>query len=176
MQVSQGPPSAPSQQVYSPPPQGYSPPQQGYGQPPQGYGPPQQGYGPPPQGYCPPPQAYGHGAPLAGPMGGYEAPPAYTATPQGSICSAAPGQAAYPKAPAGGYAVPAPAPQVGPVTGQFDAGARFTANNPPSIPPPPPGVAPTAVQAAAMQGQQVVMGQKEGGVLSGSGSGGYTFW
>ena len=38
------------------------------------------------------------------------------------------------------------------------------------------GVAPTAVQAAAMQGQQVVMGQKEGGVLSGSGSGGYTFW
>ena len=75
MQVSQGPPSAPSQQVYSPPPQGYSPPQQGYGQPPQGYGPPQQGYGPPPQGYGPPPQAYGHGAPLAGPMGGYEAPP-----------------------------------------------------------------------------------------------------
>ena len=131
-QLSQGPPSAPSQQVYSPPPQEYSPPQQGYGQPPQGYGPPQQGYGPPPQ-------AYGHGAPLAGPMGGYEAPPAYTATPQGSICSAAPGQAAYPKAPAGGYAVPAPAPQVGPVTGQFDAGARFTANNPPSIPPPPPG-------------------------------------
>ena len=146
MQVSQGPPSAPSQQVYSPPPQGYSPPQQGYGQPPQGYGPPPQGYGPPPQGYGPPPQgygpptqAYGHGAPLAGPTGGYEAPPAYTATPQGSICSAAPGQAAYPKAPAGGYAVPAPAPQVGPVTGQFDAGARFTANNPPSIPPPPPG-------------------------------------
>merc|ERR1711884_782739 len=137
MQVSQGPPSAPSQQVYSPPPQGYGP----------------------------PPQAYGHGAPLAGPMGGYEAPPAYTATPQVSICSAAPGQAAYPKAPAGGYAVPAPAPQVGPVTGQFDAGARFTANNPPSIPPPPPGVAPTAVQAAAMQGQQVAMGQKEGGVL-----------
>ena len=82
MQVSQGPPSAPSQQVYSPPPQGYSPPQQGYGQPSQGYGPPQQGYGPPPQGYGPPPQAYGHGAPLAGPMGGYEAPPAYTATPQ----------------------------------------------------------------------------------------------
>ena len=26
------------------------------------------------------------------------------------------------------------------------------------------------------QGQQVVMGQKEGGVMSGSGSGGYTFW
>ena len=27
-----------------------------------------------------------------------------------------------------------------------------------------------------MQGGQVVMGQKEGGVLNGSGSGGYTFW
>ena len=38
------------------------------------------------------------------------------------------------------------------------------------------GVAPSAVQQAAMQGGQVVMGQKEGGVLNGSGSGGYTFW
>merc|ERR1719382_1522071 len=98
------------------------------------------------------------------PLGGvYEAPPAYTATPQGSFCSAPPGQAAYPRAPAGGYPVLAPAPQVGPITGQFDAGARFTANNPPSIPPPPPGVAPSAVQQAAMQGAQVVMGQKKGG-------------
>merc|ERR1719365_159171 len=104
-------------------------------------------------------------------MGAYEAPPAYSATPQGSICSAPPGQAgaAYPRAPAGGYPAPAPTPQVGPVTGQFDAGARFSANNPPSIPPPPPGVAPTAAQQTAMQGGQVVMRQKEGGVLNGSG-------
>jgi len=158
--VTQGPASAP--QAYYPPPA-----QQGYGYPAQA-----------PQGYGPPPQVYGAAPPSSMPMGAYEPPPAYTATPQGSICSAAPGQtgAAYPRAPAGGYSVPAPAPQVGPVTGQFDAGARFTANNPPSIPPPPPGVAPTAVQQAAMQGGQVVMGQKEGGVFNGSGSGGYTFW
>merc|ERR1712233_159679 len=164
--VPQGPPSVP--QAYYPPPAQ----QQGYGQPPQGYGPPSQGYGPPPQ-------VYGAAPPSSMPMmGAYEAPPAYTARPQGSICSGPPGLAgsAYPRAPAGGYSVPAPAPQVGPVTGQFDAGARFSANNPPSIPPPPPGVAPTAVQQAAMQGGQVVMGQKEGGFLKGSGSGGYTFW
>ena len=45
--------------------------------------------------------------------------------------------------------------QAGPVHGQFDAGARFSALAPPSIPPPPPGVAPTPAQLAAMQGQQV---------------------
>merc|ERR1712130_280408 len=61
-------------------------------------------------------------------------------------------------------------PQAGPVHGQFDAGARFTARSPPSIPPPPPGVAPTPAQLAAMRGQQVVMGQKEGGVMNVSGS------
>lgn len=66
--------------------------------------------------------------------------------------------------------------QVGPVHAQFDAGARFTARCPPSIPPPPPGVAPTPAQLAAMQGRQVVMGQKEGGIMNGSGSGGTTFW
>ena len=62
------------------------------------------------------------------------------------------------------------------VQGQFDAGARFSAQAPASIPPPPPGVMPTPAQMAAMSGQQVVMGQKEGGFLKGSGSGGYTFW
>ena len=62
------------------------------------------------------------------------------------------------------------------VLGQFDAGARFSAQAPASVPPPPPGVMPTPAQMAAMSGQQVVMGQKEGGFLKGSGSGGYTFW
>ena len=62
------------------------------------------------------------------------------------------------------------------VQGQFDAGARFSAQAPASIPPPPPGVMPTPAQMAAMSGQQVIMGQKEGGFLKGSGSGGYTFW
>jgi hypothetical protein len=37
-------------------------------------------------------------------------------------------------------------------------------------------VAPSAAQVAALQGGQVVMGQKEGGIMKGSGSGGYTFW
>jgi len=64
----------------------------------------------------------------------------------------------------------------GPVHATYDAGARFSANSPASIPPPPPGVAPNAAQLAAMQGQQVVMNQKKGGFLEGSGSAGYTFW
>jgi len=72
------------------------------------------------------------------------------------------------------YAPPQPPPGI--VQGQFDAGARFSAQAPPSIPPPPPGVAPTQAQLATMQGRQVVMGQKEGGFLKGSGGAGYTFW
>ena len=52
-----------------------------------------------------------------------------------------------------------PQQPAGPVQAQFDAGARFSAQAPPS-----------------MQGRQVVMGQKEGGFLKGSGGGGYTFW
>ena len=58
--------------------------------------------------------------------------------------------------------------------GQFDAGARFDKNTPPSIPPPPPGVMPNAAQVAGA-GQQVV-GQKKEGFWKGTGSGGYTFW
>ncbi|CAN7990492.1 DAZ-associated protein 2 [Ixodes scapularis] len=58
----------------------------------------------------------------------------------------------------------------------FDAGARFSANTPASIPPPPPGVMPNAAQLAAMQGNQVVLGQKKSTFLSGTGGAGYTFW
>ena len=60
--------------------------------------------------------------------------------------------------------------------GQFDAGARFSAYAPASIPPPPPGYAPNQAQMAAAQGQNVVTSQKQGGFFKGSGSGGYTFW
>ena len=69
-----------------------------------------------------------------------------------------------------------PTATVAAATGQFDAGARFNAYAPPSIPPPPPGCAPNAAQIAAAQGQQVVTTQKKGGIFKGSGSGGYTFW
>ena len=62
------------------------------------------------------------------------------------------------------------------VSGQFDAGARFTSYAPPTIPPPPPGCMPTAVQMAAAAGQNVAMDKKKGGFLKGSGSGGYSFW
>jgi len=58
----------------------------------------------------------------------------------------------------------------------FDAGARFDGLARPGIPPPPPGVAPNAAQLAAMQGHNVVIGQKKGSFLEGGSSGGYTFW
>ena len=61
-----------------------------------------------------------------------------------------------------------------PVHATFDAGARFSATSPPSIPPPPPGVAPTPAQLAAMQGQQVVISQNKEGFWNGSGGAGAT--
>jgi len=110
---------------------------------------------------------------------GGEAPPAYSATPSNSLVtgSCQPQVQQYSaQYMAQHYGAFPPAAPSGPVHGQFDAGARFSARAPPSIPPPPPGVAPNQAQLAAMQGRQVIMGQKEGGVMSGSGSGGYTFW
>jgi len=62
------------------------------------------------------------------------------------------------------------------VHAQFDAGARFDRNAPPSLPPPPPGVAPTPAQLAAMGGGTVVMTQKKESFMSGTGGGGTTFW
>ena len=133
---------------------------------------------------------YGYGA---------EAPPAYSAVPQNSLVSGTsqPQVQQYnAQYMANTYGAFPPVAPSGPVHGQFDAGARFSAHAPPSIPPPPPGVAPNPAQLAAMQGRQVmmmmmmmmmmvmmmmvmmqvVMGQKEGGIMNGSGSGGYTFW
>ena len=111
--------------------------------------------------------------------GGYEAPPAYSATPYNSLV----GSSSQPQVQQYSsqymtqtYGAFPPPQHSGPVHAQFDAGARFTARSPPSIPPPPPGVAPTQAQLAAMAGRQVVMGQKEGGIMNGSGSGGTTFW
>lgn len=54
----------------------------------------------------------------------------------------------------------------------FDPGARFTAANPPTIPPPPPGVAPNPAQLAQMQGQNVVVTQRQAGFFEGSPGGG----
>ena len=42
--------------------------------------------------------------------------------------------------------------------------------------PPPPGYAPNAAQAAAMQGNSVVVTQKPSSVWSGTGDGGMTVW
>ena len=108
-----------------------------------------------------------------------EAPPAYSTAPHNSLVTGSSQpqvqqySAQYMAHTYGAFPPPA---QPGPVTGQFDAGARFSAQAPASIPPPPPGVAPTPAQVAAMQGRQVVMSQKEGGLMNGSGSGGYPFW
>ena len=141
-------------------------------------------YGAPPVYSSNNPTAPGYSQPGYPPVGGgggggYEAPPAYSAVPNNSLVSGSsqPQVQQYSaQYMAQNYGAFPPLAPVGPVHGQFDAGARFSARSPPSIPPPPPGVAPTPAQLAAMQGQQVVMGQKEGGVMSGSGSGGYTFW
>jgi len=107
-----------------------------------------------------------------------ELPPAYSAAPNNSIVGAT-GQPQVQQYTQQYMAQNYPGYQgfaQGPVQATYDAGARFSANSPASIPPPPPGVAPNAAQLAAMQGQQVVMNQKKGGFLEGSGSGGYTFW
>ena len=73
---------------------------------------------------------------------------------------------------------PGPAPvqqtivQVPVTQGAFDAGARFTPYSTQHVPPPPPGVMPNAAQL----GMAPPQGQKKGGFLKGTGSGGYTFW
>ncbi|XP_059471815.1 DAZ-associated protein 2-like isoform X2 [Neocloeon triangulifer] len=59
----------------------------------------------------------------------------------------------------------------------FDGGARFNGISQPVVPPAPPGIAPNAAQVAAMSGHNVVLGQKKGGFLTGSSTGGgFTFW
>lgn len=57
----------------------------------------------------------------------------------------------------------------------FDSAARFNQGAAPVIPPCPPGVAPTAHQIAAAQGQTVVLGKKKGGFFFQKGAGS-TFW
>lgn len=138
-------------------------------------------HGAPPVQYGAPPVYSVSGGPPPGADGGFQdLPPAYSTTPTNSLVGSAgnPQQQQYQQqymAQHHAYNYP-PQQPAGPVQAQFDAGARFSAQAPPSIPPPPPGVAPTQAQMAAMQGRQVVMGQKEGGFLKGSGGGGYTFW
>ncbi|KAG1681273.1 hypothetical protein GQR58_011929 [Nymphon striatum] len=58
----------------------------------------------------------------------------------------------------------------------YNAGARFDGIARPVIPPPPPGVAPNAAQIAAMQGNQVVLGQRQNDELGGGAGGGSVFW
>merc|ERR1711892_90246 len=129
---------------------------------------------------APPVYSVSGGPPLGAAGGFQDLPPPYSTTPNNSLVGSAGNlqQQQYQQqfmAQLQPAMYNPPMPQ-GPVAGQFDAGARFSANAPPSIPPPPPGVAPSPAQMAAMQGRQVVMGQKEGGILKGSGGAGYTFW
>ncbi len=42
--------------------------------------------------------------------------------------------------------------------------------------PPPPGVMPNAAQAAAAQGHNVVVGQRQQTLMEGSGDAGYVIW
>ncbi|XP_055627350.1 DAZ-associated protein 2 [Toxorhynchites rutilus septentrionalis] len=59
----------------------------------------------------------------------------------------------------------------------YDAGARFgKTGGSATIPPPPPGIAPTAAQIAAMQGQQVAMTKKKNNFVHGGNGAGFTFW
>ncbi|TGZ62229.1 hypothetical protein CRM22_007557 [Opisthorchis felineus] len=87
----------------------------------------------------------------------------------------------YPPQPAMAYtnvgAVPYPLSQpIGhgptPVQGcQFDGGARFSPQCPPTIPPPPPGYAPNAAQQLAQAGYNIQVRQS-----GHNKTGGWTFW
>ncbi|XP_064484098.1 proline-rich protein HaeIII subfamily 1-like [Ornithodoros turicata] len=143
------------------------------------------GYAVPPPG-APAPGGYAVPPPGAPVPGGYAMPPPGAPVPGGYAM-----QGGYPMPPP---VAPAPFYPMGgmpgsgmPDTGRawvdpqnpntlyyegFDAGARFTPNNPPSIPPPPPGVAPNPAQMAQMQGQNVVVTQRQAGLLEGPPGGG----
>ena len=128
---------------------------------------------------APPPQQHQYGAPPPGyndragavPPDQYQPPPPYSSTPHNSLVTGTsqPQVQQYNQQYMSQYHGQYPATNTGPVHAQFDAGARFSAVAPPSIPPPPPGVAPNPAQLAAMKGQHVVMSQKEGGFFNGSG-------
>ncbi|XP_064396770.1 DAZ-associated protein 2-like [Halichondria panicea] len=62
------------------------------------------------------------------------------------------------------------------VSGVYEQGARFDPSKQASIPPPPPGVAPTAAQVAAAQGQPVVMTQQKKDKWGLGSDGGATFF
>ena len=100
-------------------------------------------------------------ASTASPYG--QPPPAYNQPP--------PGYVGYPPQPPQAFPQQPQAP-----LGVFDQGARFAPGQAVHIPPPPPGVAPTAAQAAAQQGQSVVMTQAPRDVLGGGSDAGYTIF
>ncbi|RWS03073.1 DAZ-associated protein-like protein [Dinothrombium tinctorium] len=123
-----------------------------------------------PQAYASPsyyPQAYGQmygqttPAYSSYPPNAYDPPPPYTEKPIAPTYVPN-----YNAAPQATYVVP----------DAFEAGARFDGRVPPRIPPPPPGVMPNAAQMAALQGHNVVLGQKPSNFWSGGSGGGYTFW
>ncbi|KAL4228702.1 DAZ associated protein 2 (dazap2) [Mactra antiquata] len=120
-------------------------------------------------------QPYGQQPPMQQP---YPNPPPYQESPPPYSTSAVPTQHRQPPYQQG--LPPQPHYPQQPTTvvapGCFDGGARFDGIAQPRIPPPPPGVAPSAVQLAAMQGHNVVGTQQNTSWLTGNrNDGGYSW-
>ncbi|XP_013379623.1 DAZ-associated protein 2 [Lingula anatina] len=125
------------------------------------------GGAPPPYTAAPPP---GHA------VQGQGQPPQYQPQGQGQPAQYQPQyyQPAHGQQPI--YQPPASMGQTMVVQGGFDPGARFGPGTTANIPPPPPGCAPNAAQMGAIQGQNVIVTQREGNWFSGGSDGGYTVW